>query len=147
MQVLLLEKVQNLGDLGDEVVVKSGYARNFLLPQRKALRATDENRKVFESRRQELETQAIEKLQGAERRAAQLDDFSVTILTRTSDGTRLYGSVGTVEIAKELGELGIDVHKSEIILSEHIREVGEYQVNIQVHADIVKTITVFIQPD
>lgn len=147
MQVLLLEKVQNLGDLGDEVSVKNGYARNYLLPQRKALRATDENREVFESRRKDLEAAALEKLQGAERRAAQLEDFNVTILARAGDGNRLYGSVGIMEIARTLNELGIEVHKSEVLLNEPIRELGEYEVNIQVHADIVKTITVYVQPD
>lgn len=147
MQVLLLEKVQNLGDLGDEVTVKNGYARNFLLPQRKALRATDENREVFESRRKELEAAALEKLQGAERRAAQLEDFNVTILAKAGDGNRLYGSVGILEIARTLNELGIEVHKGEVLLAEPIRELGEYEVNIQVHADIVKTITVYVQPD
>lgn len=147
MQVLLLEKVQNLGDLGDEVTVKNGYARNYLLPQRKALRATDENREVFESRRKDLEAAALEKLQGAERRAAQLEDFNVTILARAGDGNRLYGSVGILEIARTLNELGIEVHKSEVLLTEPIRELGEYEVNIQVHADILKTITVYVQPD
>ena len=147
MQVLLLEKVQNLGDLGDEVSVKNGYARNYLLPQRKALRATDENREVFESRRKDLEAAALEKLQGAERRAAQLEDFNVTILARAGDGSRLYGSVGIMEIARTLNELGIEVHKSEVLLNEPIRELGEYEVNIQVHADIIKTITVYVQPD
>ena len=147
MQVLLLEKVQNLGDLGDEVSVKNGYARNYLLPQRKALRATDENREVFEARRKDLEAAALEKLQGAERRAAQLEDFNVTILARAGDGNRLYGSVGIMEIARTLNELGIEVHKSEVLLNEPIRELGEYEVNIQVHADIVKTITVYVQPD
>ena len=147
MQVLLLEKVQNLGDLGDEVSVRNGYARNYLLPQRKALRATDENREVFESRRKDLEAAALEKLQGAERRAAQLEDFNVTILARAGDGNRLYGSVGIMEIARTLNELGIEVHKSEVLLNEPIRELGEYEVNIQVHADIVKTITVYVQPD
>lgn len=147
MQVLLLEKVQNLGDLGDEVSVKNGYARNYLLPQRKALRATDENREVFESRRKDLEAAELEKLQGAERRAAQLEDFNVTILARAGDGNRLYGSVGIMEIARTLNELGIEVHKSEVLLNEPIRELGEYEVNIQVHADIVKTITVYVQPD
>lgn len=147
MQVLLLEKVQNLGDLGDEVSVKNGYARNYLLPQRKALRATDENREVFEARRKDLEAAALEKLQGAERRAAQLEDFNVTILARAGDGSRLYGSVGIMEIARTLNELGIEVHKSEVLLNEPIRELGEYEVNIQVHADIIKTITVYVQPD
>lgn len=147
MQVLLLEKVQNLGDLGQEVNVKNGFARNYLLPQKKALRATDENRKIFEARRQELENNALEKLQGAERRAAQLEDFNVTILARAGDGNRLYGSVGALEIARTLNELEIEVHKSEVLLPEPIREIGEYEVNIQVHADIVKTITVYVQPD
>lgn len=147
MQVLLLEKVQNLGNLGDEVNVKSGYARNFLLPQRKALRATAENREIFESRRQELEAAELAKLEGAERRAAQLEDFSVTILAKAGDGNRLYGSVGPLDITRELNQLGIEVHKSEVLLPESIRELGDYEVNIQVHADIVKTITVYIQPD
>ena len=147
MQVILLERVQNLGNLGDEVNVKNGYARNFLLPQRKALRATESNREVFQERRQELEAAELEKLQGAEKRAEQLEDFNVTILARVGDGNRLYGSVGALEISRTLNELGIEVRKQEVLLPEPIRELGEYEVNIHIFADMDKTITVYVEPD
>ncbi len=143
----MLEKIQNLGDLGDEVNVKRGYARNFLLPNQKALRATDENRTVFEGRRADLEAAELEKLKGAEKRAAQLDDFNVTILARAGDGNRLYGSVGSIEIARELSALGIEVRRQEVLLAEPIRELGEYEVNIHIFADLVKTITVYVEAD
>ncbi|MCY4094217.1 MAG: 50S ribosomal protein L9, partial [Gammaproteobacteria bacterium] len=102
MKVLLLDRIANLGDLGEEVSVKNGFARNYLLPQKLALRSTDENRKRFEEMREELQRRVIERLEGAERRAAQLDDKTLTILMRVAEGGRLYGSVGPVEISTEL---------------------------------------------
>ena len=118
MNVILMERVTNLGDLGDEVVVRNGYARNFLLPQGKAVRATEENREVFEAQRSELEASAVERLSEAEQRAHRLEDCSVTIVVRTGEEGKLYGSVGTVEIAQALSDMGIEVRKSEVIMSE-----------------------------
>ncbi len=148
MKVLLLDRIARLGDLGDEVNVKNGYARNYLLPQKLALRATDENRQRFEQLRDELQQRVIARLEGAERRAAQLDDLTLTILMRVADGGRLYGSVGPVEISNALAELNVEIHKSEIRMPFGvIREVGEYDVQIHIHAEIIRSITVFVQPE
>lgn len=147
MNVLLLDRVTNLGDIGDEVRVKNGYARNYLIPQGLALKATPENRKIFEDREEELRAQAIEKLEGAEKRAAQLEDLEVTILQRALGEGRLYGSVGPVEISRALADLGIEVNKSEVKMPlGPIREVGEFDVDIQVHADVSRTVHVIVTP-
>ena len=148
MKVLLLDKIAKLGDLGDEVSVKNGYARNYLLPQKLALRASDENRQRFEQMREELEQRVIQKLEGAEKRAAQLDDLTLTILMRVAEGGRLYGSVGPVEISTELAKLGIEIHKSEVRMPLGVlRELGEYEIEIHIHAEVVRTITVFIEQE
>lgn len=147
MNVLLLDRVTNLGDIGDEVRVKNGYARNFLIPQGLALKATPENRKVFADREEELRAQAVAKLEGAEKRAAQLVDLEVSILQRALGEGRLYGSVGPVEISRALANLGIEVNKSEIKMPlGPIREIGEFDVDIQVHADVVRTVHVIVAP-
>ena len=147
MNILLLDRVTNLGDIGDEVRVKNGFARNFLIPKGIALKATPENRKIFADREQELRAQAIEKLAGAEKRAAQLDDLEITILQRARDEGRLYGSVGPVEISRALTNLGIEINKSEIKMPlGPIREVGEFDVDIQIHADVVRTVHVIVAP-
>ena len=145
MNVILMERVTNLGDLGEEVAVRNGYARNFLLPQGKAVRATEENREVFEARRSELEASAVERLSEAEQRAHQLDECTVTIVARTGDEGKLYGSVGTVEVAQALIDMGIEVRKSEVVMSEGaIRITGEYEVDIHLHADVTRGIKVVV---
>ena len=145
MNVILLERINNLGDLGEEVNVKSGFARNYLLQQGIAVRATEDERKVFQERRVELEAAATEKLSDAEKRAIALEDHSITIVVRTGEEGRLYGSVGTQEIATALSNGGIEVRKSEVMMPEGaIRVVGEYTVDIQLHADVVKTIQVIV---
>lgn len=147
MNVLLLDRVTNLGDIGDEVRVKNGYARNYLIPQGLALKANSENRKIFADREEELRAHAVEKLEGAERRAAQLADLEVTILQRALGEGRLYGSVGPVEISRALTNLGIEISKSEVKLPlGPIRELGEFDVNIQIHADVVRTVHVIVAP-
>lgn len=146
MNVLLLERIQNLGELGDEVSVKNGYARNFLIPRHKALRATPENREIFEQRRQDYEKAAIRKLEDAERRAAELDGQTLVILARVAEEDRLYGSVGALEISKEITRMGIPVHKSEVQLPDGpIRLVGEYSIKINVHADLTVSISLLVQ--
>lgn len=148
MNVLLMERIANLGELGDVVSVRNGYARNFLIPKGMAMRSTPENRKIFEDRRAELEQAAIERLEGAEQRAALLDDRVVTIVARVGDEGHLYGSVGTQEIAEALTDAGVAVHKSEVRMpSGAIRETGEYQVDIQVYADMVRAVTVLVDPE
>lgn len=137
MNVILLEPVNNLGDLGDEVIVKSGFARNFLIPQGKAVRATQANRTVFEGKRTELERVAGEKLEEARSRAVGLEGMALTIMVKAGEEGKLYGSVGTQDIADAIAAEGVVVERSEVRLPEGIiRAIGEYQVNVQLHSDV-----------
>ena len=137
MNVILLEPLGSLGDLGDEVSVKAGFARNFLLPQGKAVRATDENRHVFEERRVELESAANERLTTAQSRAGKLEGVELTIVVKAGEEGKLYGSVGTQDIATALGEQGADIQKSEVRLpGGAIRALGDYLVAVQLHGDV-----------
>jgi large subunit ribosomal protein L9 len=145
MNVILLERIRNLGDLGDEVVVKPGFARNFLIPQGKAVRATVENRSVFEERRAELERVANERLGEAQARAATLEGMAVTIVVKAGDEGKLYGSVGTQDIAEAVVAKGVEVEKSEIRLPEGpIRSIGEYEIDLQLHSDLTVAIKVSV---
>ncbi len=137
MNVILLEPLGNLGELGEEVSVKPGFARNFLLPQRKAVRATDENRKLFEGQRLDLERVADERLSVAQGRAGKLEGIELTIVVKAGEEGKLYGSVGTQDIATALTEQGPEIQKSEVRLPEGvIRAIGEYQVGVQLHPDV-----------
>ncbi len=148
MNVILLERIVNLGDLGDEVVVKSGFARNFLIPKGKAVRASKENRAVFEARRAELERVALERLGGAQARAAKLQGLSVTIAAKAGDEGKLYGSVGTHDIAEALAAQGAEIAKSEIRMPAGvIRVVGEYDIDVHLHTDVNVTIKVIVVPE
>lgn len=143
MNIILLERVSNLGDLGEEVSVRRGYARNHLIPTGQAVLATRANRTRFESRRAELERVANAKLTDAGERAGKLTDRSVTIVARASEEGKLYGSVGTVEIARALTASILPVAKSEVRMPEGaIRSVGEHEVAVQFHADVTETIRV-----
>ena len=143
MNIILLERVSNLGGLGEEVAVKNGYARNFLIPTGKAVHATPDNRAVFEARRAELEKAANAKLTDANERAAALADRRVTIVARASEEGKLYGSVGTADIAQALSEAVLPVTKSEVRMPEGvIRSVGEHEVGIHLHADVTQTVLV-----
>lgn len=145
MNVILLERIRNLGDLGDEVAVKPGFARNFLIPQGKAVRATVENRSVFEERRAELERVANERLGEAQARAATLEGMAVTIVVKAGDEGKLYGSVGTQDIADAVVAKGVEVEKSEIRLPEGpIRSIGEYAIDLQLHSDLTVPIQVSV---
>jgi large subunit ribosomal protein L9 len=148
MNVILLEKIGNLGDLGDEVSVKPGFARNYLLPQGKAVTADDENRTVFEGRRAELEASANEKLAEANTRAEKLVDKELSIAVKSGEEGRLYGSVGTQNIADALTADGIPVERSEIRMPEGvIRVLGEYDIAIQLHTDVTAQIKVVVVPE
>ena len=148
MNVILLEKIGNLGDLGDEVSVKPGFARNYLLPQGKAVTADDENRTVFEGRRAELEASANEKLAEANTRAEKLADKELSIAVKSGEEGRLYGSVGTQNIADALTADGIPVERSEIRMPEGvIRVLGEYEIAIQLHTDVTAEIKVVVVPE
>lgn len=143
MNIILLERVSNLGNLGEEVVVKGGYARNYLIPTGKAVRATRENRQVFEARREELEKAASAKLTSASDRAAKLADRTVTIVARASEEGKLYGSVGTADIARALTDSVLPVAKGEVRMPDGaIRAVGEYEVDIHLYADITERVRV-----
>ena len=145
MNVILLEKIANLGGLGDEVSVKPGFARNYLLPQGKAVTADDENRSVFEGRRAELEASANEKLAEANTRAEKLVDKELSIAVKSGEEGRLYGSVGTQNIADALTAEGIPVERSEIRMPEGvIRVLGEYEIAIQLHTDVTIEIKVIV---
>ena len=137
MQLILLERIQNLGNLGDVVKVKPGYGRNYLVPQGKAVPATKANLASFESRRAELEAKAADAMTSAQARRNAVADQTITITANASSEGKLYGSVGTREIAEALTNAGFAVEKNEIILSEGVyREVGEFEVGIQFYADV-----------
>ncbi len=145
MEVILLEKVGKLGTIGDKVNVKSGFGRNFLVPQGKAVAATATNVAEFEARRAELEAAAAAKKADAEARAAKLAELSVTIAANAGDEGKLFGSIGTRDIANAISEAGVDVAKAEVKLPEGaLREVGEFEIDIQVHAEIIQSVKVSV---
>jgi large subunit ribosomal protein L9 len=148
MELILLEKVQNLGDLGEKVRVKPGYGRNYLVPKGMAVPATPENVAAFEARREELELAAAKKLGDAESRRVTLDDLVIELTANASEEGKLYGSIGPREIADAVSERGRPLNKSEVIMGEGpIRLVGEYEVLIQLHADVETTIKVVVNPE
>ena len=145
MQVILLEKIGKLGDLGDQVNVKSGYGRNFLIPFGKAVPATEDNVATFEARRAELEAAAAEKRAEAEARAAKLAEVAVNIEANAGEGGKLFGSIGTRDLAEAITAAGVDVSKSEVRMPEGpIREIGSFEVAIQVHSDVIQNVAVTV---
>ena len=148
MELILLEKVLKLGDLGDKVNVKPGYGRNYLVPLGKAVRATAENIAEFEARRAELEVTAQEKLGSAQSRGASLADVEVTLTANASEEGKLYGSIGPREIAEAVTSMGHKVSKSEVIMGEGlIRYTGEHEVVLHLHADVETSIKVIVSPE
>lgn len=148
MQLILLQKVTNLGNLGDKVEVKPGYGRNFLVPKGKAVPATPANLAQFEARRAEYEAKAQANLGEAESRRAKLEDASVTIFANASTEGKLYGSVGPREIADALTKLGMPVEKSEVLMGEGaFRQVGEFEVVVHLHADVEIPVKVIVQAE
>lgn len=145
MNVILLEKVHNLGDLGEQVNVKAGYGRNFLIPQGKAVSATADNVAKFEARRAELEKIAAEKLAVAEGRKAKLEGLTVSISHKAGDEGKLFGSVGTAEIAHAITDAGVEVAKAEVRLPEGaLRQIGDFDIDVELHSDVVATVKVSI---
>lgn len=145
MDIILLEKIPNLGTLGDKVTVRPGYGRNFLIPQGKAVAATAEKIKQFEERRAELEKKAADSLSAAQARAATIAALSVTIAHKAGDEGRLYGSIGTRDIADAITAQGVAVEKNEVRLPNGaIRQVGEYSVSIQLHGDVMAALALTI---
>ncbi len=148
MEVILLEKVGNLGGVGDKVIVKPGFGRNFLLPQGKAVAATVTNTAEFELRRAELEKAAANKKESAEIRARELADLSVTITAKSGDEGKLFGSIGARDIASAITAAGVEVSKSEVKLPEGtLREVGEFTIDLQLHVDVMQTVTLTVEAE
>lgn len=148
MEIILLEKIANLGTLGDKVKVKAGYGRNFLIPKGKAVMATKANLAAFEERRAELEQKAAEALTDAESRKEQLEDTHITIAVKAGAEGKLFGSVGAVDISDALTAAGMRVEKREVRMPEGpIRVVGEYEIGIHLHTDIdvIVTLTVIAE--
>ncbi|NCT68229.1 MAG: 50S ribosomal protein L9 [Rhodanobacteraceae bacterium] len=145
MELILLQKVKNLGNLGDKVKVKPGYGRNYLVPQGKATAATAENIAEFEKRRAEYEAKANQQLAGAEARKAQFENASVTIKANASPEGKLFGSVGPRDIADAFTEAGLALDKSEVIMSEGpLRNIGEFEVAVHLHADVHTVVKVVV---
>jgi large subunit ribosomal protein L9 len=137
MEVILLQKIANLGNIGERVKVRSGFGRNYLLPQGKATLATPENVARFEARRAELERLAREHLSSAEERAAAMRDFRLTIHAKAGTEGKLFGSIGTSDIAEACNSAGFKIERSEVRLSNGpLRMLGEHTVNLHLHADI-----------
>jgi large subunit ribosomal protein L9 len=145
MEVILLEKIANLGNLGDKVAIKTGYGRNYLIPQGKAVKATAAKIAEFETRRAELERAAAEKLLAAQYRAANLEKLTVVITHKAGDEGRLFGSVGTHAIAEAITAAGEAVEKHEVRLPHGaIRHLGDHDITINLHSDVNATIVVKI---
>lgn len=148
MQLILLQKVTNLGDLGDKVDVKPGFGRNFLVPQGKAVPATEANLAQFEARRAEYEAKAQAALDDAESRRAKLEGASVTLYANASTEGKLYGSIGPREIAEALTKAGTRVSKSEVVMGEGaLRRTGEFEVLVHLHADVETPVKVVVEPE
>lgn len=147
MQVILLEKVANVGDLGTLVDVKAGFGRNFLIPKGKAVRATKDNIAQVEARRAELEQKAAEGLSAAHVRAEKLAELEVTVTAKSGDEGKLFGSVGNRDLAAAITEAGVDVAKSEVQLpTGPLRQTGEFDISVQLHTEVVATVKVTVIP-
>lgn len=145
MEVILLERIPKLGQMGDVVRVRDGFARNFLLPRSKALRATDENRQRFETMKSELQARNLEAKGGAEKIAAGLDGKTVTVLRQASETGQLYGSVSTRDIAGLLNaDGGTQVTRSQVDLNTPIKSIGQYKVPLALHPEVETVITVIV---
>jgi large subunit ribosomal protein L9 len=145
MEVILLEKIANLGNLGDKVAIKSGYGRNFLVPQGKAVPATAKKIAEFEARRAEFEKAAAEKLSAAQKLGNELSKLQIVITHKAGDEGRLFGSVGTHNIAEAITAAGIEIGKHQIRLPHGaIRHIGDYPIDINLHSDVIVTLTIKI---
>lgn len=148
MEVILLEKIHNLGELGEQVRVKPGYGRNFLIPQGKAIPATKENVQEFEERRADLEKAQAEVLEAARAKAEKLDGQVFTIQRKASGEGKLFGSVNVADIEEAIADMGLEVTKHGIQLPEGpFRVVGEYELTVQLHADVAADIKVIVEAE
>ena len=144
MNVILLERVENLGQMGDVVKVRAGYARNFLLPQKKALRANDDNRRVFETLRADLEARNLERKKEAEQVAAKIDGTSYVVIRQSSEMGVLYGSVSTRDIAEAASEAGVHIERAQVRLDKPLKALGVFSVRVKLHPEIDARINVNI---
>lgn len=146
MEVILLDKVENLGSLGDKVKVQSGYGRNFLIPQGKALPATAANLAEFEKRRAELEAQLNDELRKAELRKEKLEGQRFEVRARAGEEGKLFGSVGTTDVVSALEAAGFEIEKREVRMPDTgpIHELGEYEIGIHLHSDVDATVTITV---
>ena len=142
MEVILLERVEKLGHIGDVVNVKNGFARNYLLPNKKALRANDANRKLFEANRAKIEADNAEKRSAAEKDAGSVDGKTVQLIRQASNTGQLYGSVSARDIVEALGAVGANVTKSQVVLDHPIKAIGVHQVKIALHPEVAVTVKV-----
>ena len=148
MEIILLEKIENLGSMGDKVTVKPGYGRNYLVPKGKAAPATAENIAEFEARRAELEMASADALTAAEARRDQLADMHITIAAKAGDEGKLFGSIGTTDIAHSIAESGVTVERNEVRLPEGaFRMLGDYDVQLHLHTDVNVTIKLTIEAE
>jgi len=148
MEIILLEKIAGLGNLGDKVAVRPGYGRNFLIPQGKAVAATAEKLAEFEKRRAELEKKAAEDLAAAQARAEAIGKLAVKIAQKAGEEGRLYGSVGTKDIADAVTAAGVSLQKHEVRLSAGpIRQAGDYEIAVYLHSDVVAHVALSVVPE
>jgi large subunit ribosomal protein L9 len=148
MEVILLEKVKNVGGIGDRVRVKSGFARNYLIPQGKATLATPANIEKFEVRRTELEAKAATELEAAQARAKKLEGQVLRLKAQAGSEGKLFGSIGTVDIAEACGKHGVPVERSEVRMHEGpLRVIGEHKVELHLHTDVNVELTVIVEPE
>ncbi|NHH86877.1 50S ribosomal protein L9 [Cobetia sp. cqz5-12] len=145
MQVILLDKIGKLGNLGDQVSVKAGFGRNYLLPYGLAVPATAENQAAFEAQRAELEAQVAERKSEAEARAAQLNEIELSLVAKAGEEGKLFGSIGPRDLAEAIAQSGIDIAKSEVRMPEGpLRNTGEYDIVLQLHAEVTATVRVVV---
>ena len=145
MQVILLDKIGKLGNLGDQVSVKAGFGRNYLLPYGLAVPATAENQAAFEAQRAELEAQVAERKTEAEARAAQLNEIELSLVAKAGEEGKLFGSIGPRDLAEAIAQSGIDLAKSEVRMPEGpLRNTGEYDIVLQLHAEVTATVRVVV---
>lgn len=145
MEVILLDKIRHLGNMGDRVSVKPGYGRNYLIPQSKAVSATETNIAKFEARRAELEKAATEALQASQARADALVALKITIPAKAGDEGKLFGSIGTMDLVRAIGAAGVTVTKSEIRLPNGpLRQIGDFEIHVQLHSDVMTYVKVSV---
>ncbi|MDI4637064.1 MULTISPECIES: 50S ribosomal protein L9 [Halomonadaceae] len=145
MEVILLDNIGKLGGLGDKVTVKPGYGRNYLMPYGLAVPATKENLEAFQAQRAELEAQAAERKAEAEARAAQLAEIELSLVAKSGEDGKLFGSIGPRDLAEAIAQAGIDLAKSEVRMPEGpLRRTGEYDIDLQLHAEVASSVRVVI---